>query len=113
MSNFIPVEIRDNKEEIIKIASRAMTILDEENNVVIPTVEVIPTIAYVFMKSMIQYLNENKEKGVDTSINFMQLMDIGITYRNNDDAEKDGNFTPLVVAGQEFKLLIKDDDKTE
>lgn len=113
MANFIPVEVRDNVEEIKKIAQRAQILLDEEHNINIPLPEAVPTIAYVFMKSAIMYLNENKEKGTDISLNLMQLMDIGITYRGNDEAEKDGNFTPSLVPGQEFKLLIKDDGDTE
>jgi hypothetical protein len=107
------VEIRENEKEIMKIALKAQTVLTEENNISISHAEAIPSIAYVFMKEMIGYLNEHKSAGTDVEINFMQLMDIGISHRENDDAEKEGNFTPFVRPGQEFKLLIKDDNATE
>jgi hypothetical protein len=107
------IEIRQNEKEIQKIAERAQKFLDEENHIVISHAQAIPTIAYAFLRETINFLNENKSAGNDIEINVMQLLDLGISHRESDDAEKEGNFTPYARAGQEFKLLVKDDDATE
>ena len=113
MANAKLIEIRENEKEILKVAERAQKFLDSENNIVISHAQVIPTIAYAFMREMINFLNEQKAPGSDVEVNVMGLFDMGISYRENEDAEKEGNFTPFLRPGQEFKLLVKDDAETE
>jgi len=107
------IEIRENEKEIMKVAEKAQKYLEEENNIVITHPAAIPTIGYAFLRCLIEHLNENKSVGNNIEINVMQLFDMGISYRENDDAEKEGNFDPYLRPGQEFKLLVKDDGETE
>lgn len=106
------LEIRENQKEIAQIAKNTQEVLDEMHNITITDPSGIPTIAYRFIEQAIKFLNEKKEKGKDIEINLMQLLDIGISHRSS-DGEKDGNFTPYVNPGQEFKLLVKTDNDTE
>jgi hypothetical protein len=107
------IELRDNEKEILKIAERAAKFLEAEHNIVISPSQAIPTIAYSFLREAISFANENKAPGTDYDINLMQLIDIGISHRENEEAEKEGNYTPYARPGQEFKLLVKDDEETE
>jgi len=106
------IEIRQNEKEIQKIADRAQKSLEMENHITISRSEAIPTIVYVFLREAIGFLNDNKSVGNDVAINFMQLFDMGISHREG-DGEKEGNFAPFMIPGQEFKLLVKDDNETE
>lgn len=107
------IEIRQNEKEIKNIAEVTKKILDSENNICITMADAIPTIAYVFLRETINFLNQKKAAGEDVEINFMQLFDIGISHQELEDAEKEGNFTPFLRPGQEFKLLVKSDETTE
>lgn len=107
------IEIRNNEKEITKIAENAMRVLKDEHSITISHGAAIPTVAYAFLREAVAYLNNNKTLGGDTEINLFQLMDIGISHRENEDGEKEGNFTPYINPGQEFKLLVKDDGETE
>lgn len=106
------IEIRDDQKALMEISERAKNVLQQENRIKIGLADAIPTIVYAFLRETINYLNRNKTTGQDIEVNLMQLMDIGITYRES-DGEKEGNFTPFITPGQEFKLLVKDDDETE
>lgn len=101
MSNVKLVEVRDNVEEISKIAENAQTYLEEEFNISVSAAAGITTIAYWFLRSCINHLNANKTAGKDIELNLMGLINLGITYREG-DAEKDANFTPFVTPGAEF-----------
>jgi uncharacterized protein (DUF2164 family) len=107
------VEIRENEKEIKKIAERAQKYLDSEHNIEINHAEAIPTFVYVFLREAVNFLNEKKAAGQDVEINLMQLLHLGVSYRENEEAEKEGNYTPYALPGQEFKLLVKDDADTE
>lgn len=107
------IEIRENEAEILKIAERAQRALDSENNIVIPHAPAIATIAYVFLREAVKFMVDTKTPGEDAHLDLLQLIEIGITERNNDEAEKDGNLTPYVTPGKEMKLLVKSDDETE
>lgn len=107
------VEIQDNQKEITKIAERAGKYLAAEHNISIDPVMAIPTIAYVFFREMILFVNENKSAGHDYSIDFLKLAEIGVSHRMNEEGEKEGNYVPFITPGQEMKLLVKDDGETE
>jgi hypothetical protein len=107
------IELRDNEKEILKIADRAAKFLEAEHNIVITPAQAIPTIAYAFLREAIGFVNENKAAGTDYELNLMQLIDLGVSHRSNEEAEKEGNYTPYTRPGQEFKLLVKDDEDTE
>ena len=107
------VEIRESAEELDTIAQNAKLHLEKEFNITIPEHKAIPTIAYAMLREAMAYLAKAKAEGQDVEINFLQLFDLGVSHREAEDAEKDGNFTPYVRPGQEFKLIIKDDGETE
>jgi len=107
------LEIRENQKEINKICERAHKALISEHNINVTHAPAIATIAYRFLQQTIAYLNEKKTPGEDISVNVMQLFDMGISYRENDEGEKTGNFTPYMIPGQEYKLMVKDDGETE
>lgn len=107
------IDIRKNKKEIMEAARITAEKLDRENNITITVSDAIPTIAYEFIKNLFDIVVKNKSMTTDIEIDFAGLMDIGVSYRDGEDGEKDGNFTPYLNAGQEFKLMTKSDDESE
>lgn len=103
------VELRENEKEIMKIAENAKAILNDEYNITINFHQGIPTIAYVFLKEAMKYLASVKEPGTEVSLNLMQLLELGITFDDCDETEKENNYVPVAAPGQEFKLIIKQD----
>ena len=81
------IEIRENQAEIEKISKNAAKYLANEYNIKISHSEALPTIVYSFLRCAALYLNENKSENSDVELNLMQLIDIGISYRENEDAE--------------------------
>lgn len=112
-ANAILIEVRENESEIAAISEAAAKILQSEHNIKFSNPVGLPTVVYTFLKATMQHLAQNKTEGEDSEINLFQLLDIGISYREGEDGEKDGNFTPYAVPGQEFKLIVKDDENTE
>ena len=102
----------DNKA-LSEIAKMAQKMLKEEYNILVTMPEAINTIAYAAMLSTAMYLDKHKQVNETTAINFLNFMTIGTTYRESEDGEKEGNFTPFLQAGTIFKTLIKSDDTTE
>lgn len=107
------VVFKENVKEISEISVMAQKILEEERNITISKAEAIPTIVYEFMISMFSYMGKEKSIDKDIMINLMHLFDFGITYRESEDGEKDGNFTPFMNPGQVCKTIIKSDEVTE
>lgn len=107
------IEIREDEKAIMTIAERAQKYLDAEHKITITHEQIIPTIVYGFLREAINFLNEQKSGSEEVELNLMQLLDIGISYRENEESEKEGNYTPYARPGQEFKLLVKDDEDTE
>lgn len=100
------IELRENEVELTEIADTACKILDADHNVSIPNPKVLLTIAYIYMKNMVQSLAENKVEGKGSQINFINLFDIGISYRENDDAEKEGNYVPFINPTQVANNIV-------
>ena len=100
-------------KSVSEIAKMAQKILKEENNIVITMADAIPTIVYQYLIALAKYLEKNKVAGETTSINFMNYAHFGVTFRESEDGEKDGNFTPFVQPGSILKTLIKSDETTE
>lgn len=107
------IEIREDEKELIKIAKDAQDILDKDHKILISMHDAIPTICYVYLKEVIKYLDSHKVTGSNISLNMMQLFDMGVSYRENVNAEKEENFTPFLTPGQEFKLTSKADEEEE
>ena len=101
------------KKAIEEIAKIAQKVLKDERKINVSMYEAVPTIAYEVMYAIIQYLEKNKKADEDISVNFMNLFELGVTYRGSDDGEKEGNFTPYVQPGVIMKTVIKSDEMTE
>lgn len=99
------IEVRDNIEEISKIASDTQLYLNDVRNISVSHPAGITTITYWFLRSCIDYLNANKVAGEDIEIDLMGLLNLGITYREG-EAEKDANFTPYITPGAEFTTIV-------
>ena len=112
--NVTVIEIKEDEEALMEICEAANKVLTKENHINVEYTPAIATICYQFLKQSVAYLNKNKSPGQDVSINMMGMFDIGISYREgSEDSEKSGNYTPFFIAGQEIKLLIKEDSLTE
>lgn len=110
------IELTGTRKEIAAInaiSEQAQETLKNEHKIDISLASAIPTIAYEFLYAAAQYLDKNKTTTSDTTINLMNLIEMGVTYRESDDAEKDGNFVPFIQPGTIFKTIIKSDDMTE
>lgn len=107
------VEITKNEKEIKKISETTQKILENESSITITNANVIPTIAYTFLRTVAAWLGDNKSTESDVLIDVMGLMEMGVSYRESEDGEANGNFTPFIVPGPEFKQRIKDNELTE
>jgi hypothetical protein len=107
------IEIRDNEKELMQIAENARLSLERQMGIKINNASGIPTVVYMFLLETVNFLNKQKEEGTDVEVNLMNLMTLGISHRESEDGEKEGNFTPYLQPGQELKLLVKDDEDTE
>ena len=100
-------------DDLKTIATMTQSILKNERHISITMAEAIPTIVYDFLYACAQFLEKNKSTDSDISINLMNLMEMGVTYRESDDGEKNGNFTPYIQPGTIMKTVIKSDEMTE
>lgn len=110
------IELTGSRQEIAAInaiSDHAQETLKREHKIDISLAGAIPTIVYEFLYSTAQFLDKNKSVTNDTVINLMNLIEMGVTYRESDDAEKDGNFVPFIQPGTIFKTIIKSDEMTE
>ena len=106
MGAAVVIPVRENKEEIFEIAKKAVKVLEEENNIKVPDPEVVWTIAYKSLEELVKWVSE-KADGDTNIINFFDLFDIGVTYRDSDEAEKGGNLTPFIQLNEEVVTNIK------
>lgn len=103
----------EDSKALSEIGKLAQKMLKEENNIYVSMPEALNTITYVTLLAAARYLDKNKVAGETTALNFLNFMTMGITYRESEDGEKDGNFTPFIQPGTIFKTFIKSDDTTE
>lgn len=102
------IEIREDEAKILKVCENAQIRLKREDNIDASHAAGIATVAYVVLREAINVVGANKSMEEDFELDFMNLLTLGISYRANDEAEKEGNFTPYVHAGNDFKLMTTD-----
>lgn len=107
------IEIGESKKELEEISKITQEVLKRERNILITESQAIPTIVYEFLCSAARFLEKNKSTDKDIVINLLDILDMGVTFRQSGDGEKDGNFTPYLQAGQVLKTVIKSDEMTE
>lgn len=107
------IEVRHDEKSVMKISEMARNILKAEHNVDVRRADVLPTIVKVFLDCSVSFLNTEKSVGNDVKVNILDSVTLGITHRDNEDAEKEGNFVPYALPGIDFKMMVKDDGETE
>ena len=110
------IELTGTKKEVATInaiSEQAQENLKSQHKIEISLAQAIPTIVYEFLYATAQFLDKNKSTTSDTTVNLMNLIEMGVTYRESDDGEKDGNFVPFIQPGTIFKTVIKSDEMTE
>lgn len=109
------IELRQDQEQIQQIADRSVALLQEKFGITLKgsSAQAVPTMVYCFLTAAIEHVNSNKSEEEPYEINLFQLADLGVSYNEDEEAEKEGNFVPYIRPGQEMKLLIKDDGVTE
>lgn len=94
----LEVILRENEDELKEIAKSAIKVLEADYGIsVSDNPGIVLTISYVYMKALIKQLSASKSKEVASQVNFLNLFDIGISYRENEDAEKEGNYAPFIT----------------
>ena len=103
----------EDSKALEEVATLAQKMLETEHNIKVTRAEALHTITYVTLLALAKYLEKNKSTAGTTAVNFLNFMTMGITYRESEDGEKDGNFTPFIQPGTIFKTFIKSDEMTE
>lgn len=105
----LEVVLREKEDELKEIARNANIVLDADYGINLKDNPGITlTIGYVYMKALIEQLVVSKSKDVAAQVNFLNLFDIGISYRENEDAEKEGNYAPFLTPLQSAINLAKE-----
>lgn len=98
---------------VSEINEMAQKMLKEECKIVISDPKAFPSIVFEYLTAIAKYLEKNKVPGEGASVNFMNFATFGVTYRESEDGEKEGNFTPYIQPGTILKTYIKSDEATE
>ena len=96
----------------MKIGEIAQKILKNDRGIDIAETWVVVAMARAFFIEAMTFLMEERSTEEAVELNAMQLIDIGIEYQPA-EGEGEGTYVPYARPGQEFKLLVKDDDTTE
>jgi len=104
----IPMEpiMREQLQKICRLTQMALR--DNKYNLIIPHEWQTNTIANCFIESLIRYMTASmlKNGSVVEYINFNNLLKFQLSYKQNDDAEKEGNINITIRPGLNAKLLI-------
>lgn len=102
------IELREDKEAIQAAVDRAVENLKERYDVdVIESAIAVPTVAYGFFACMVDELNQHKTEGESVHLDFAGLFTVGISHEVEEEAEKEGNFTPFIMVGERFEKYVK------
>lgn len=102
------ITLREDAETVNAIAVKtAETLLEAYDVDVVKGQYALPTLAYSFFAGIINRLNQFKTPDAPVHFNFGDLFTVGITYQEEEDAEKEGNFTPFINAGAKFEGYVK------
>ena len=106
---------RTMKIDIAHIDRKAMNVLSNRYGILFPEVWGATTVATVVIQEAIKQLSAKmKISGKrSASVNFNDIIELHVSYKENDDAEKEGNIIITFTPGVEAKLLIKSDEMTE
>ena len=105
-------EMRHDIEEVCKLAKLT---LSKKHSIIVPKIWQINTIANCFIESLIMQMVKKMQESnspIET-INFNDTLEFHLSYKRNDDAEKEGNLNITIRPGVNAKLLVKSDAITE
>lgn len=106
-------EVRKDREKLNQILADSVRAMKEEYDVDILGDENALAFVYQFLRSAAAHVAANKSEDGQSSVDLFNLVEIGVAFDENEDAEKEGNFVPYALVRQEFKLITKDDGITE
>lgn len=106
-------EVREHREELNQILADAVRAMKEEYDVDVAGDEQALAFVYQFLRATCASVASKKNTNENAMISLFNLIDVGVTFDENEEAEKEGNFVPFALVGQEFKLIVKDDGITE
>lgn len=102
------IEIRENEKDILKICDAAAQRLDREESIQVTPSAGLATTAYVYLREAINSVSAKKSSGSENELDVMGLFVLGVTYRENEEAEKEGNYTPYIKPSTQFELLVNE-----
>lgn len=103
------------KTDMAYIDKKASQVLANRYGIYLSEAWVATTVATIVLQSAIKQLTAKmKTTGKKSaSINFNDLIELHVSCKENEEAEKEGNIIITITPGMEAKLLIKSDEMTE
>jgi hypothetical protein len=106
MSKLSLIPIRENLRELELIDTIARLRLERDHNIVIEDTGLVITIAYRFLELATKLVASKKNDKSDYKLNVLSLFEIGATYMETQEAEKFGNYNPIVSFLDDVKEKI-------
>jgi hypothetical protein len=115
MTVYKPLEYPEKAKKMLnEIDNNASEVLRDEYGIDIEDTKAIYTIAVKFLESAANVLGaEARANKGKAEVEIHKFMKMGVSIRENEDAEKAGNLVPTLTPGESFKMAIKNDDYTE
>jgi hypothetical protein len=108
------VEIREDQQRIVSICKAAQERVSVEDNIDVSPAEGLATVAYEYLSEAISVVNSTKSEDGSSEVDVVGIFTLGITHRQgDDDAEKEGNYTPYVKPGPLFELIVRENQGVE
>ncbi len=105
---------KESADVMSAVCKNTLDRLKAEAGIDIQEPEVAFTVSTVFMEEALRYLAEKAHhNNGEAKVEIYKLMTLGVDLRESDTAEKDGNFTVIMVPGPAAKEIVKDDGSTE
>jgi len=103
------------KVDVAHIDRRASSVLANRFGVYFSEPWVATTVATVVLQSAIKELTAKMQASgkKSASINLNDILELHVSCKENEEAEKEGNIIITFTPGMEAKLLIKSDEMTE
>lgn len=107
----------EQKEKYTDIGYLMSKVLEDQNHIKIPNAMVAMTVLDQGLRSLIDYIVQNRSKAKSNAAKKFVVtigdIDFGISYREDENEEKEGNFTMFANITVENKINGKSDDETE
>lgn len=103
------------REQLESISKHTVQELNSKHKIIIPHAWQANTIANCFIENLIKYMTAKMQMNGTAieSVNFNDTLEFHLSYKQNEDAEKEGNINITIRPGINAKLLVKSDTFTE